>query len=71
MKKLVFKIIMCCVSLHRTIRSKISTSVLRLKAKKCGPFCGAARLPHIGSQVELEVGHHCGFNGFTATGWGG
>lgn len=59
------------VGLHRKCRSKIATTVLRLRTKKCGQYCGAARIPHIGSQVSLEVGHHCGFNGFTATGWGG
>ena len=59
------------LSLCRKIRGKVAVRVLRLRAKKCGQFCGAARIPHIGSQVSLEVGHHCGFNGFTATGWGG
>lgn len=64
------RIIMFFVTLYRTIRSKIAKMVLRMRAKTCGPHVGAARIPHIGSQVTIEIGDHAGFNGFTATGYG-
>ena len=69
-KKSLMQIVMWYVSLHRNIRSKIATSIIRLKAKKCGVGVGAARIPHIGSQVTIEIGDYSGFNGFTATGFG-
>lgn len=65
------KIILFPVTLFRRIRSAIATWMLKYYAKSCGSHVGAARIPHIGSQVQLEIGSHCGFNGFTATGWGG
>lgn len=64
------KMVMSIVILFRKIRSTVATFVLRKHAKSCGRYVGAARMPHIGSGVTLEIGSHCGFNGFTATGWG-
>ena len=64
------KIMMFFVGIYRNIRSKIATRVLRMRAKTCGLHVGAARIPHIGSGVDLEIADHAGFNGFTATGWG-
>lgn len=65
------KIILFFVTIFRKIRSLIATSILKYHAIGCGKFVGASRIPHIGTQVKLEIGDHCGFNGFTATGWGG
>lgn len=65
------KIAMSIVTVFRKTRSTIATFVLRKRAKRCGQYVGAARMPHIGSGVTLEIGSHAGFNGFTATGWGG
>lgn len=65
------RILMFFLTIYRRGRSKVATIVLRMRAKTCGEYVGAARMPHIGSQVELEIGQHAGFNGFTATGWGG
>lgn len=59
------------VNQFRRVRSFVATSILRSRAKKCGSHVGAARIPHIGGQVSLEIGNHAGFNGFCATGWGG
>lgn len=71
MKKIITKIVMFFVTLFRRMRSSVATFVLRKRAKRCGSYVGAARIPHIGGQVSLEIGDHAGFNGFTATGWGG
>ena len=65
------KIILFPVTVFRRIRSVIATRILKYYAKTCGAYVGAATIPHIGSQVVLEIGQHAGFNGFTATGWGG
>ena len=65
------QLLMAILKLYRRIRGKIATRVLKWRAKSCGNYVGAARLPHIGSQVTLEIGHNAGFNGFTATGVGG
>ena len=65
------KIILFPVTVFRRFRSVVATCILKCYARSCGSDVGAARIPHIGSQVVLEVGSHCGFNGFTATGWGG
>ena len=65
------RIVMFFVESYRKLRSFVATRVLRSRSKKCGSHVGAARIPHIGSQVSLEIGNHAGFNGFTATGWGG
>lgn len=62
---------MILLSFFRKIRSWVATRVLRRYAKSCGDFVGAARIPRIGSGVTLEIGSHAGFNGFTASGWGG
>lgn len=62
---------MILLSFFRKIRPWVATLVLRRHAKSCGEYVGAARIPHIGSGVTLEIGSHAGFNGFTATGWGG
>lgn len=64
-------LLLCFVNTFRKVRSLISTFVLKRRAKKCGVSIGAARIPHIGSGVTLEIGNHASFNGFTATGWGG
>lgn len=71
MKKMIMSIVMLLVKVLRGVRSYIATTVLRMRAKKCGSNVGAARIPHIGGQVSLEIGSHASFNGFTATGWGG
>lgn len=65
------KILMFCIKFYRNVRSTFSTYVLRMIAKKSGKNVYAARMPHIGSQVILEIGSHASFNGFTATGVGG
>lgn len=65
------KLLLFFVNTFRRVRSTISTFVLKSRAKKCGVSVGAARIPHIGSGVTLEIGNHASFNGFTATGWGG
>lgn len=67
MKKIVF----FPIKLYRSLRSWFATTILKLRAKSYGSNVGAARIPHIGSQVVLEIGQYAGFNGFTATGWGG
>lgn len=59
------------VLMFRNLRSAIATWYLRRKCIRCGGQIRAARIPHIGSQVKLEIGNHTNFNGFTATGWGG
>lgn len=63
-------IILFPVSCFRGLRSWLATSILKMRAKSYGSHVGAARIPHIGSQVILEIGQHAGFNVFTATGWG-
>lgn len=65
------KIIMFFVTLFRRLRSRVASYILHKRCKSCGICVGASRIPHIGSGVSLEIGHHAGFNGFTATGWGG
>lgn len=65
------KIIMFFVNIYRTVRLKLATWILKHRAVSYGDFVGAARVPHIASTVTLEIGSHAGFNGFTATGWGG
>lgn len=57
--------------MFRNLRSVIATWYLRRKSFMCGSQIRAARIPHIGSEVKLEIGNHTNFNGFTATGWGG
>ena len=64
------KLLIALLKLFRLIRGRVATLVLKWHAKSCGDYVGAARLPHIGSQVTLEIGHNAGFNGFTATGVG-
>ena len=64
------KIIMFCINFYRNVRSGFSTYIIRMIAKKSGSYVYAARMPHIGSQVMLEIGNHASFNGFTATGFG-
>ena len=66
MKRLLLYVITC----YRRARSVIATKILCLRAKKVGLCVGAAKIPHIGSQVTLEIGDHAGFNGFSATGYG-
>ena len=58
------------VKLFRKVRGLIATQILRWNAKQCGEHVGAARFPHIGSGVEIEIAEHACFNGFTATGCG-
>ena len=65
------KFLMVLVSIYRKLRTKVATFVLKHRASKYGDYVGATRIPHIGSDVKLEIGSHAGFNGFTATGWGG
>lgn len=65
------KIIMFFVMQFRRLRSRVATLVLHKRCKSYGTCVSAARIPRIGSEVVLEVGQHVGFNGFTATGWGG
>ena len=65
------KLLIYILNFYRHLRRIISTLVLRFRASKCGNNSGAARIPHIGSCVNLEVGDWSSFNGFTATGWGG
>lgn len=62
---------MILVSLYRKLRTKVATFVLKKSAVSFGESVGATRIPHIGSDVKLVIGSHAGFNGFTATGWGG
>lgn len=71
MKRILIKFVMGGIKIFRKMRAKMATMILYIRAKKCGANVGAARLPHIGSQVTLEIGHNAGFNGFTATGVGG
>ena len=61
---------MLFVNIFRCVRGGVATYVLRWRAKSCGKHVGAARIPHIGSEVELIIAEHAGFNGFTATGYG-
>ena len=61
---------MAFVFLFRQIRGIIATRVLRARSKSCGENVGAAKLPHIGTEVDLYIANHAGFNGFTATGYG-
>lgn len=65
------KLILFVVNIFRRFRGYVGTHILYWHAKSCGAHVSAARIPHIGSQVELEIGNHASFNGFTATGWGG
>ena len=58
------------VNICRVIRGLVATRVLRWRANSCGKNVAAARIPHIGSQVILDIGQHASFNGFSATGWG-
>ena len=62
---------MILVSLYRRIRAMISTAYLKWRTNKCGQHPGAARFPHIGGNVQIEIGDWCSFNGITFTGWGG
>ncbi len=55
----------------RKIKASIATYILKKRVVSCGTYVGATRIPHIGSGTRVEIGSHCGFNGFTATGWGG
>lgn len=64
------KIILFFVTAYRWLRSNVATRALQMRAKKYGTNVCAARIPHIGSEVALEIGHDSSFNGFTATGWG-
>ena len=70
MKDVIVRFFMLFVNLYRRFRGIIATSILKKRAKKCGSYVGAARVPHIGSGVSLTIGNHASFNGFTATGWG-
>lgn len=71
MKTALLKIAMILVSLYRRIRAMISTAYLKWRTNKCGQHPGAARFPHIGGNVQIEIGDWCSFNGITFTGWGG
>ncbi len=42
---------MAFVFLFRQIRGIIATRVLRARSKSCGENVGAAKLPHIGTEV--------------------
>ena len=48
----------------------IATKMLYMRANTSGKHIGAARFPHIGSEVTIDIADHASFNGFTATGWG-
>lgn len=65
------QLILYIVTLYRKLRSYVATIVLRMRAVKYGSYVVAARIPHIGSQVTLEIGNHASFNGITVTGVGG
>ena len=64
------KFIMFFVTMYRKLRSLVASFILHKRCKSCGAYVGAARIPHIGTEVTLELGSHVGFNGFTATGKG-
>lgn len=56
---------------YRRLRARLATFVLKRRAVSCGNYVGAARIPHIGSGVQLVIGEHSSFNGLTVTGMGG
>lgn len=64
------KFVMFFVIKYRKLRSLIASIILRKRCLSCGKDVGASRIPHIGSEVILEVGNYAGFNGITITGWG-
>lgn len=65
------RIIIFPIEIFRYCRHLLATLVLKRLTVECGDEVGAARMPRISRSAKVKIGHNCGFNGITISGWGG
>ncbi len=64
------KYILLLVKYYRNLREGVCSYITRKQLHSCGDTFRAARIAHIASVSQVDVGNHVSFNGMTITGWG-